>query len=197
MNLDIKTVFHNESNYNSITLVESTIYELLVCIYYEITNYEKHDELTKELNFINNFINFYKKFNTYSFCKNTLESKFDIFNTDIIHSLLKDSNLLDLFKSLYDKINITIENLIGNCDYNPNRVKINDKTSVILIAYTSDLKKIWELFNKDFIDKIENYVGINNIQNEIYRGKYFKKNLQLVPTENLKGAWASRSINLK
>jgi hypothetical protein len=188
---DLKTIFNNEQKYNNIKLLESSIFENIVCIKLELLTHSKKDELQSELEFINKFLDFYYKFITYTFCKENMITRFKLeCNTD---ECLKDATLTELFQTLYDKINLIIDEMMGDIDYNPKRVTIGKKTSVFLIAYATELKELWEFFNEEFIQNLMN----KNLENKVFRSEYFSDKLKVIQVANLKGAWANKSLNFK
>ena len=82
---------------------------------------------------------------------------------------------------------------MGDIDYNPKRVTIGKKTSVFLIAYATELKELWEIFNEEFIQNLMN----KNLENKVFRSEYFSDKLKVIQVANLKGAWANKTLNFK
>lgn len=191
MDFDLKNVFFTEHKYNNIKLLESSIFETAICIKLEILSHDKKNELIDELNIINKFFEFYNKFIAYEFCKNNMNTKFQ-FVLDEDNKLLKDTDLTELFQVLFEKIDLVVDDLMGEVDYNPNRVTIRKKTSVFLITYATELKEFWEkitdIFLKNVIDK--------NLGEKVYRNAHFAEKLKVIPLPNLKGAWAKGPLNL-
>ena len=188
---DLRSIFNSEQKYSNIKLLESSIFENIVCIKLELLTHSKKDELQSELEFINKFLDFYYKFITYIFCKENMITRFKL-ECDTDESL-KDATLTELFQTLYDKINIIIDELMGDIDYNPKRVTIGKKTSVFLIAYATELKELWEIFNEEFIQNLMD----KNLENKVFRSEYFSDKLKVIQVANLKGAWANKSLNFK
>ena len=192
MNIDLKRIFNNEEKYNAINLFECTIYENILTIYCELINHENKDNFIKENELIENFMNLYDKFSKYNFCVQHFGSKYTVSDND--KTILKNIGLLELFQVLYDKINILVDDFMKIVEYNPNRVSINKKTSVFLIAYACELKDIWEKFDNSFIEQLEEKCKACN---KIYREEYMKEKLKFVPVANTKGAWAKGPLNFK
>ena len=187
---NLKSIFYNEQKYNNIKLLESSIFENIVCIKLELLTHNKQNELSEELNFINKFLDFYYKYITYTFCKDNMTTRFNLDNDS--SNYLKDANLTELFQTLYDKINLVIDEMMGDIDYNPMRVTIRRKTSVFLIAYATELKELWEIFNDDFIQNLMN----KNLENKVFRSEYIGDKLKILPPANLKGVWAKGSLKI-
>ncbi len=187
--LELKNTFQNDQKYNQCYLEECSIYENLLTIYFEIVNYENKELFQNELELLYKFFNTYNKFSKYEFCKSHFKSKYEIEGTK---TYLKDSNLLNLFLSLYDKFNLMIDDFMGIVEYNHNRVSFNNKTSVFLIAYASELKDIWDCFNEKFIDSFEN----KNVFDKIYREEFIREKLKYTPPVSAKGAWAKGPLNI-
>jgi hypothetical protein len=188
--LNIKDVFKTDQKYNSIKLLESSIYETLVCIKLEIEKHDKIEEFEEESKYLEKFLNFYNKFVVYEFCKQNINSRFQLESGEE-NKLLKDSNLTELYQTLYDKINLVVNDLMGELDYNPNRVSIRNKSSVFLVAYAKELKELWEELNEEFIQNIMN----KNLEDKVFRSDYFNNKLKFTPPPTAKGAWAKGPIN--
>jgi hypothetical protein len=190
LDFDLKKVFYTDQKYNNIKLLESSIFENAVCIKLELLKHNKKDELSNELDYINNFLEFHSKFISYEFCKQNMNTRFQLEGEE--SKLLKDANLTELFQTMYDKINLVVNDLMGEIDFNPNRVTIRKKTSVFLIAYATRLKELWEKFDDKFIENLMN----KNLEEQVYRTDYFAEKLKVIPPANLRGAWAKGSLNL-
>lgn len=190
MNIDYKKAFSNEQKYNSLNLFDSSIYENALVIYIELSNHENKDEFVNELQFIEKFLKLYEKFNKYKFCPDQLNCKFESEDSD---KLLCKASVIDLFQSLYDKLNLVLDDFMKKVDYNPNRVSINGKTSVFLIAYATELKEFVTDFNDDFIEKLNSH----DFGNKIFRETIMIEKLKFVPVSGTKGAWAKAPLNFK
>ena len=188
---DLKKIFINDLKYNSISLSESSIFEDVICLDFEIMKNEKNNELAHLKEFVNKFLSFYNKFIRFEFCKNHMFSRFQVEDGD--NKMLKDSNLIELVQSIFDKINLVVNDFMGEIDYNPNRVTINKKTSVFLVAYATELKELWNELDESFVNKVIEM----NLEGKVYREDYFKEKLKYIPPANLKGSWAKGPINFK
>ncbi len=188
LDFDLKPVFFSENRYNNLRLLECSIYENAICIKLELLKYGNM-QLLDELNFIEEFFDFYNTFISYEFCKKNMITKFQTDDDDCKY--LKESNLTELFQSLYDKINLVVNELMGDIDFNPNRVTIGNKTSVFFIAYATKLKELWEKFDEKFIQNLLD----KNLEDRIYRNEHFSEKLKIIPPANLKGSWARGPIN--
>ncbi len=193
MNVDIKKLFSNEDKYNSIKLLECSLFETIVCIQLELQNMceSKRDELKKESELIDKFLKLYYKFSKCNFCPAHFNSSFQLEDSD--NKLLKDANFIELYQVLFDKFNLLIDDFMQVIEYNPNRVSFENKTSVFLIAYATELKEIWEQFNDEFMDKLiskklENY--------NVYREQFMKDKLKFIPAAGAKGAWAKGPLKI-
>jgi hypothetical protein len=189
LDFDLKKVFYTDQKYNSIKLLESSIFENAICIKLELLKHDNKEELANEHEFINNFLEFHNKFISYEFCKQNMNTRFKLEGEE--SKLLKDSNLTELFQTLYDKINLVVNDLMGDIDFNPNRVTIRKKTSVFLIAYATRLKEIWERIDEKFIENLMN----KNLEDKVYRINHFNEKLKVIPPANLRGAWAKGPLN--
>lgn len=192
MNIDLKRVFNNENKYNSTNLLDCSIYENIITIYCELINHENKNNFAKEIELIEKFMRLYDKFSKYEFCKLHFGSKYSVSDDD--NELLKDTDLIGLFQAFYCKINLLVDDFMKVVEYNPNRVSINKKTSVFLIAYATELKELWEEFSDEFMEALENKSMDFNGKN--YREEYMKEKLKYIAPPNAKGAWAKGPINL-
>lgn len=191
MEIDYKKVFSNEQKYNSLKLFESSLYENTVTLYTELLHHKNKDELMTELLFIEKLLKLYEKFNKYKFCPDQFNNKFEVDDTE--KSLLSKASVIELFQSLYDKLNLILDDFMGKVDYNPNRVHINGKTSVFLIAYATELKEFVSEFSDDFILNLNNH----DFDNKIYREPVMQEKLKFVPVAGAKGVWAKGPLNFK
>ena len=195
MNVDLKRVLKNEDMYNSTNLLDCSIYKNIITIYCELINHENKNDFIKESELIEKFMKLYDKFSKYEFCTMHFGSNYSINeddDDDNDNKLLKDSNLIGLFQAFYCKINLLVDDFMKVVEYNPNRVSINKKTSVFLIAYATELKELWEEFSDEFMEDLEKkYIG-----EKIYREDYMKEKLKYAPPPSAKGAWAKGPINL-
>ena len=193
MNVDIKKLFANEQKYNSIKLLECSIFETIVCAHLELQNMEdeQKEELKKESEMIDKLLKFYYKFSKYNFCPAHFNSNYQLEGTD--NKFLKDGSFVELYQVLFDKFNLLVDDFMEVIEYNPNRVSFNNKTSVFLIAYASELKEIWEEFNDEFMEKLMNKKMENN---KVYREEFMKEKLKFVPAVGAKGAWAKGPLKL-
>jgi hypothetical protein len=187
---DIKRVFYTDQKYNAIKLLETSIYETAVCIKLELEKHNKSNELLDESKYLDKFMNFYNKFIVYEFCKNNMNSRFQLESTDE-NKLLKDSNLIELYQTFYDKLNLVVNDLMGDLDYNPNRVSIKNKSSVFLIAYAKELKELWEELNEEFVQNLMD----KNLEDTVFRSEYFNTKLKFTPPSSAKGVWAKAPLN--
>ena len=192
MNIDLKRVYNNENKYNSTNLLDCSIYENIITIYCELINHENKNNFAKEIELIEKFMRLYDKFSKYEFCKLHFGSKYSVSDDD--NELLKDTDLIGLFQAFYCKINLLVDDFMKVVEYNPNRVSINKKTSVFLIAYATELKELWEEFSDEFMEALENKSMDFNGKN--YREEYMKEKLKYIAPPNAKGAWAKGPINL-
>ncbi len=188
LDFDLKPVFFSENRYNNLRLLECSIYENAICIKLELLKYGNM-QLLDELNFIEEFFDFYNTFISYEFCKKNMITKFQTDDDDCKY--LKESNLTELFQSLYDKINLVVNELMGDIDFNPNRVTMGNKTSVFFIAYATKLKELWEKFDEKFIQNLLD----KNLEDRIYRNEHFSEKLKIIPPANLKGSWTRGPVN--
>jgi len=188
----IKSIFQNEQKYNNINLYEASLFEHAIITYHELINYPEQ-EFTTQIKLILQFLNIYNKFDKYDFCQAYLNTGFQIDLEENQKTLLiKDANLTKLLTSFYDKLNLVISDFMEVVDYVPHRVSFNNKTSVFLIAYATDLKEFWEAFEKSNTLSIIDM----NLEDKIFREEYFKEKLKFVPVAGAKGAWAKGPINL-
>jgi hypothetical protein len=192
MNIDLKRVLKNEDKYNSINLLDCSIYENIITIYCELLNHDNKDKFAKEIELIEKFMKLYDKFSKYEFINLHFCSKYSVCDND--NELVKDADLIGLFQAFYCKINLLVDDFMKIVEYNPNRVSINKKTSVFLIAYATELKELWEEFSDEFIEEIES--KCIDFSGKIYREEYMKEKLKYTPPLSAKGAWAKGPINL-
>ena len=190
MNIDLKRIFSNEQKYNGINLLDASIYENIIAIYCEIYNHENKEKYNKELQLIEKFMKLYDKFSKYDFCLNHFGSKYSV--DDEEHTLLKDAKLLELFQALFCKVNLLIDDFMQIVEYNPNRVSINKKTSVFLIAYASELKELWEEFSNEFMEELDKKCD----EDKVFRQEFMVEKLKYIAPISARGAWAKGPINL-
>ena len=190
MEIDYKKVFSNEQKYNSLNLLECTLYETLVTLYTELSNHKNKEEFKKEYLLVDKFLKLYEKFNKYKFCPDQYNYKFQVEDSE--NKLLSKATIIELFEALYDKLNLIVDDFMGKVDYNPNRVHINGKTSVFLIAYATELKECFADFNDDFILNLSTH----ELDNKLYREEFMKDKLKFVPVAGAKGVWA-KPLNIK
>ena len=190
MNIDLKRIFSNEQKYNGINLLDASIYENIIAIYCEINNHENKEKYNKELQLIEKFMKLYDKFSKYDFCLNHFGSKYSV--DDEEHTLLKDAKLLELFQALFCKVNLLIDDFMQIVEYNPNRVSINKKTSVFLIAYASELKELWEEFSNEFMEELDKKCD----EDKVFRQEFMVEKLKYIAPTSARGAWAKGPINL-
>lgn len=197
MEIDYKKIFSNEQRYNSLGLFESTLHENAVVLYTELLNHKDYNEFKNELVLVEKLLKLYEKFNKYKFCPDQFNYKFEIVSDDDDEKVfLNKASISELFQSLSDKLNLILENFMEKVDYNPNRVHINGKTSVFLIAYATELKEYVEEFTKEFNDEfIEKLNSYNSCK--VYRESVMYEKLKFVPVAGTKGAWAKGPLNFK
>ncbi len=185
MNIDYKSVFISEQKYNSLLLFEASIYDNLITIYTELENHNNKELLKNELDMVMKFFKLNSKYGNYNFCGEHLHSKYD--GSQLEEKMkLSEANLKDLFSALFDKMNLLVDDFMSIVEYNPNRVSFNNKTSVFLIAYATDLKELWESFNETFMEELVN----KDIENKVFREDFMKEKLKFVPLPGAKGVWA-------
>ncbi len=193
MNVDIKKLFSNDQKYNAINLLECSLFETIVCAQLELQNMDEtlKEQLIKESEMIDKLLKLYYKFSKYNFCPAHFNSNYQLEDSDA--KLLKDANFVELYQVLFDKFNLLVNDFMEIIEYNPNRVSFNNKTSVFLIAYASELKEIWEQFNDEFMEQLMNKKMENN---KVYREEFMKEKLKFVPVAGAKGAWAKGPLKL-
>ncbi len=185
MNIDYKNIFHNDQKYNGLLLLESSIFENMVTIYAELENHNKRDLLVKEEELINKLFKINSKYNNYQFCLDHFHNRYD--GTMLEEKMkLSESNLKNLFSALFDKINLLVDDFMSIVEYNPNRVSFNNRTSVFLIAYATELKEFWEYFSESFMEELFN----KDLEDKVFREDFMKEKLKFVPVATAKGVWA-------
>ena len=198
MEIDYKKIFSNDQKYNSLGLYESTLHENAVVLYTELLNHKDKNDLNSELFLVEKLLKLYEKFNKYKFCPDQFNYKFEVETDDNEEkTLLNKATIIELFQSLSDKLNLILEHFMEKVDYNPNRVHINGKTSVFLIAYATELKEYVEYFTEKFNDKFIEKLNSDDFDNKIYREPIMYEKLKFVPVAGTKGAWAKGPLNFK
>ncbi len=180
---NLKLFFHTNISYNS-----SNVWTLPIGVTFElldlemICHIEKNNYGAQTMSIIEKIRNLRKKYNFYDIHRGHFNNKFD---TDVIVKTNECSDC-DLLSILYSKIESIIDELIKDVDYDVTKVSLNGKTSVILIAYTTDLYEVFcEM--KHFHENDMSHFEINNImRNDII-------NEEMKPFDlKAKGSWKNK-----
>jgi hypothetical protein len=189
MNIDYKNIFYSDQKYNALFLLESSIFENMVTIYAELDNHNKKDDLVKEKELLEMLFKINSKYGNYQFCTDHFHNRYD--GTMLEEKVkLCESNLKNLFSALFDKINLLIDDFMSIVEYNPNRVSFNNRTSVFLIAYATELKQFWESFNEKFMEDLFS----KDIEDKVFSEGFMKEKLKFVAVATAKGVWAKGPI---
>ena len=185
MNIDYKNIFYSDQKYNALLLLESSIFENMVAIYAELDNHNKKDDLVKEKELLEMLFKINSKYGNYQFCTDHFHNRYD---GSLLEEKIKlsESNLKNLFSALFDKINLLVDDFMSIVEYNPNRVSFNNRTSVFLIAYATELKQFWESFNEQFMEDLFS----KDIEDKVFSEDFMKEKLKFVPVPTAKGVWA-------
>ncbi len=177
-----KEQFKNIDNYNQLNLLNISLYHHLIIIHTELQQWKSDIDISQHKYLINDFLNLYEKYNKYDFCQDHFNLTYD--NEDII--LLKDASIVELFQFFFDKINLIMSNFMERIEYEPRRVSYKHKTSIILIAYATELKALWDAFDDDYIENVQKELSSHEL---IYRNEFMEEKLRYNPPPTAKGAW--------
>jgi len=190
LSIDYKKIWSTEERYKSSKLLECSIYENMVLVYSEIENHPMKEQLNSCSQLILKLFQLNNKYGHLNFCNEHFHNIYNVSydDEDIVYAYM--TNLNDLVHLLYDKLNLLVDDFMSVVEYNPNRVSFNNKTSVFLIAYATELKEIWELFNEDYINSID----MMELENKVYRNEFMKDKLKFVQVKGTQGVWAKGPI---